>query len=318
MLTRRNLLGGAVAGLTAGLAPLSLSVVHARGNDPLYQAIWDEDMRGNGLPAISPRDRGDGRTGYVRVDESRGGRNHRIFDEVSIPKSKQKSYDLARALFDNYALDQTKAESANKTEAREMLALLDFVSKSGPMALLREEAGERRGKTYALDAWQNLLFEIWFKPFDMGRNKDLTGFEHVIIGEQNRGSVGGQHFWYYYHLEDSGELDGTDAIDFDRYAYRRRIEDTGFETAEIVTLAYEWHALDRGANQRRPLYQEIGGFWVGCSIEGLMALGTARFLDRARDNDPVEAVIEDRRYELKLFRSPDRQSMRTFYPILKG
>jgi poly(U)-specific endoribonuclease len=81
---------------------------------------------------------------------------------------------------------------------------------------------------------------------------------------------------------------------------------------EVVTLAFRWHAEDDGVP--RPLYEPIGGFWVGCSIEGLMALGLVRFFERGR----IEATINGARYEVELHRSPDGQSIRTFFPRFLG
>lgn len=86
----------------------------------------------------------------------------------------------------------------------------------------------------------------------------------------------------------------------------------GTGVPEVVTLAFRWHAEDDGG--RRPLYKPIGGFWVGCSVEGLMALGLVRFFARGR----VEATINRGRYLVDLHRSPDGQSIRTFFPRFLG
>ena len=83
---------------------------------------------------------------------------------------------------------------------------------------------------------------------------------------------------------------------------------------EVATLAYRWRAYDYETRQRRPLYEPIGGFWVGCSIEGLMALGTVRFFERGR----VETTINGARYQIELYRSPDGRSLRTFFPRFLG
>jgi hypothetical protein len=81
-----------------------------------------------------------------------------------------------------------------------------------------------------------------------------------------------------------------------------------------MTLAYRWDAFDFESRQRRSLYNPIGGFWVGCSIEGLMALGTIRFFQRGR----IETTINGARYEIALYRSPDGKSLRTFFPRFLG
>ena len=111
-----------------------------------------------------------------------------------------------------------------------------------------------------------------------------------------------------------------DDIDYDGSRYdgphRRdgRLTALGRQVPEVVTLAYGWEAYDAEAGQRRALYNPIGGFWVGCSIEGLMALGTVRFFERGR----IETTINGARYEIELYRSPDGRSLRTFFPRFLG
>lgn len=310
-------LGGAAAALA--LAPPS-TAPRAAGRGDAYQRIWDIDQAANGVPAISAEEAGDRRRGFVKVDE-RAGQNpeHRLFSEVHIPPHKRRSYDLCKALFDNYRLDQTKPENNRPDEAGETLALLDALADSAPMMAAREHLEEGRAR-YSHDAWQELIFDVWFRQSDDGGNLDLSGFEHVAVGEQNGGRVNGHHFWYKYYLDDWAAFSGQDDIDYDGSRYdgphRRegRLTPIGRRVPEVVTLAYSWEAYDFETPQRRALYKPIGGFWVGCSIEGLLALGTLRFFAHRH----VETTINGARYEIELHRSPDGQSLRTFFPRLLG
>ena len=141
-----------------------------------------------------------------------------------------------------------------------------------------------------------------------------------MVGEQKGGEVNGHHFWYKYYLDDWAAFSGQDDIDYDgsRYDGPHRREGPltrlGRNVPEVATLAYRWDAYDHETGQRRPLYEPIGGFWVGCSIEGLMALGTVRFFERGR----VETAINGARYQIELYRSPDGRSLRTFFPRFLG
>jgi hypothetical protein len=315
LLDRRGFLarlGAASAMVGAGLGP-------ARGQDAaIWQRIWDADQAERGIPAILGDQRGDPAIGFVRVDERESAPpGHRLFSEVMIPEKKRLTYDLCRALFDNYRLDQTKGEQTTPLEAQEMLALLDAITDSAPMQLACAHVEEQLGRPCARDAWQETLYAIWLRPFDMGRNRDLSGFEHVVVGEQNGAEVSGQHFWYKYYLDDLGVLSGADDIDWQGTRYARpenRLSRQGREVPEVATLAYRWHAYDAESAARRPLTQAIGGFWVGCSVEGLMALGTVRFFAPG----PVEALINGARYQIDLYRSPDGQSLRTTFPRFLG
>jgi poly(U)-specific endoribonuclease len=309
----------AIAELGPAFAPAARAL--AAGDDGIWQQIWDADQAERGIPAILLDEPGDPEIGFVRVDERAvAAPSHRLFAEVLIPEEKRLTYDLCRALFDNCRLDQTKGEETTPEEAQEILALMDAITDSAPMRLAQAHLETRQGRSYARDEWQETLYAIWFRPFDLGRNRDLTGFEHVVVGEQKGPDVSGQHFWYRYYFDDLGVLSGEDDIDWDstRYDGQRRpdgwLVEQGRSVPEVVTLSYRWDAFDRESGARRPLVQAIGGFWVGCSLEGLMALGTVRFFEHGR----VEATINGARYQIDLYRSEDGQSLRTTFPRFLG
>ena len=85
---------------------------------------------------------------------------------------------------------------------------------------------------------------------------------------------------------------------------------------ESVTISYRWHAPDYDRDAMRPLTKPTGGFFVGCSVEGLLALGSVRAHVGARA--PKQAVVNGARYDLKVFRSGNNRHVRTFYPMFKG
>ena len=83
-----------------------------------------------------------------------------------------------------------------------------------------------------------------------------------------------------------------------------------------MTISYRWYALDYERGEVRPLSKPIGGFFVGCSVEGLMALGTVRAHIAAKA--PKVAEINGAEYEMSLFRSGNGRHIRTFYPKFRG
>lgn len=314
-------LAGAAASAALGPALIPAARALSPIDDGIWQRIWDADQAERGIPAILADQPGDLATGFVRIDERADARpEHRLFAEVQIPEGKRLTYDLCRTVFDNYRLDQIRGEETTPEDAREILALLDAITDSAPMRLACAHVEARLGRSYTRDQWQETLYAIWFRPFDLGRNRDLSGFEHVAVGEQNGGEVSGYHFWYKYHLDDLGALSGEDDIDWDgtRYDGQRardgRLSAQGRTVPEVATLAHRWHVFDGETGARRSLVQAIGGFWVGCSVEGLMALGTVRFYERGR----VEATINGARYGIDLWRSEDGQSLRTTFPRFLG
>lgn len=288
----------------------------------IYQRIWNADQQGNGIRPVLQEAEGDPDHGFVVVDELGQGETHRLFPKVQIPDAKRSTYELCHKLFNNYRLDKTKREVKTPEEDQEVFALLDTIFDSPPMQVAREYVEGQTAETWDQQRWTSTLIDIWFRQFDMGSGRDLSGFEHIIVGEQDHGKVSGYHFWYKYHLDDSADFLDRDDVFFvgPRYdgpnAASGPLTELGVNTPDVSTLAYRWEAFDYDTGERRPLYKPIGGFWNGLSIEGLLALGTVRFIPAARS--PKETVINGVLYGLKLYRSDDGHSLRTFYPELLG
>jgi poly(U)-specific endoribonuclease len=291
----------------------------------IYQEIWDEDQKHCGLKAIKKGDPIDAATkdhGYVIVDEKEvTDKDHKVIVEVHIPPSKIKSYDLVEVLFNNYVLDQTKPEVDTledlKTEQQEIQSFIEYAYKTPPMQKARKYYSEQTKKEVTDDEWWAIIERVWFAQFDSGKNQDLSGFEHVIVGEQKQGKVQGYHFWYKYYLDEHFVPDTFSSLNNPAGSVKDTIHFLGWEgkrnlSPDCVTLSFVWEAFDYKAKQYRKLTKPIGGFWVGPSVEGLMAIGTVRFLEQAFA--PKKATINDVTYNLILFRSPNDKHLRTFYP----
>ena len=280
----------------------------------IYQQIWDADQQGNGLKAIkkgTPITNALKQQGYVVVDEKKqAGPEHRLLTEVFIPPKKMKSYKNVEQLFNNYTLDQTKPEVNLPEERAEVQQFIKASYKTPPLQLAREYIQTQSSSNLTDDEWWALLERVWFEQYDMGNNEDLSGFEHVFVGEQKQGKVQGYHFWYKYYLDEHFRLDGEelDLIKFIRWEH-----DPKEKTADVVTLAYEWRAFDYEKKVFRKLTKPVGGFWVGPSAEGMLALGTVRFMQQAFA--PKQAQINGVMYNLELYRSEDDRNLRTFYPV---
>ena len=179
------------------------------------------------------------------------------------------------------------------------------------------------GTSVSCERWYNTVVDMWFRQFSQGGDPALTGFEHVVVGEQEGPKAQGYHFWYKYWLDDgfARQVDPEGAqfpgLGDDRIVYLGSKQKQGQQQfPESVTISYKWHAADYDRQEVRPLTKKIGGFFVGCSVEGLLALGTVRAHLGARA--PKEAVINGARYQLKVFRSANDRHVRTFYPVFLG
>jgi len=292
----------------------------------IYQEIWDADQATHGIPAIRPGDSTDLALGFVRVDEraSEVGDDHRVLTEVVIPDAKRTTYDLCEKLFNNYQLDPGVREIVTPEESIEEQAFIDAIVPLPPLQVAKAFIASELGQTISDLTLGSMIRETWFLQGRAG-SKHASGFEHVFVGEQKAAgdlpdsqavSMGGYHFWYKYHLDDSAGLSGSDDIAYHstRYSGADRPEQ-GLLVPEIVTLSFTWQAHDFTTGEEQLLIKPIGGFWVGCSAEGLIALG----LVRARTKAPKVAAINSATYQIDLHRLDDnRDSIRTFFPRFKS
>jgi poly(U)-specific endoribonuclease len=84
----------------------------------------------------------------------------------------------------------------------------------------------------------------------------------------------------------------------------------------VVTISHEWNAFDYENGGSTKLIKPTGGFMVGCSPEGLIALGLVAFFD-PRTRKSIE--INNSKYDVKLFKAgPEESSINTFYLIFSG
>lgn len=292
----------------------------------IYQEIWTADQGHNGVEPIAELSEKDDARGYVLVAQPEGDRpgpDFKVLQDVVIPDAKQATYRLCRKLFDNYALPEADIEVHEPQEREERHAFLEAILETPPMQVARDYVAFQTQTTISRERWHNTLMDHWFREFSQGGDPALTGFEHVIVGEQERAKVQGYHFWYKYYLDDGfghlidqgrGPVPGAEADRIDYIANKAKGAQHAFP--ESVTLSYRWEAPDYERGEVRPLTKKIGGFFVGCSVEGLMALGSVRAHLGA--NAPRQAVIEGALYDMKLFHSGNGRHIRTFYPIFKG
>lgn len=292
----------------------------------IYREIWETDQENAGLEPLTQDEPGDADRGYVRVNTREldsGNPDMRVMPDVRIPRAKAPSYDLCRKLFNNYALPEAAREFDTQEERTERHRFLEAIEDTPPMRVARDYISARIGEQISVERWHNTLVEMWFRRFSQGGDPELSGFEHVIVGEQEGGKVQGYHFWYKYYLDDGfADLvaDGLTVPNMARdqivYLSNKAKDDDQNHFPESVTISFRWNAPDYDAGAIRPLHKRIGGFFVGCSVEGLMAIGTVRAHIGA--DAPRETVIGGARYQLKLFHSSNNAHIRTFYPVFQG
>lgn len=293
--------------------------------DPAYQIIWDADQNDNGVPALRPNEPFDDTVGYVIVDELSTivGSDHRVIQKVVIPPSKLETYSLCQNLLDNYALERAAGEFVSANEIQEQMDFVDAILVSQPMQAARQILEDRLGLTVTNVSLAAMINETWFKLGTAGSQGDASGFEHVFVGEQSSQAtkIGGYHYWHKYFLDDGGHDQIDDRISYLGTRYEGASEPgKGVLIPEIVTLSMSWRAPAGDHNTDgspsagggdRLLTKPIGGFFVGCSPECLIAMG----LIRCRTMGGKLAKINGAEYQLDLHRLDNEpNSIRTFFP----
>jgi len=289
----------------------------------IYQRIWDADQKENGICPILDTQAGDPQKGYVKVNSNldQQSEDTRVLTDLHIPEGKKRTYQLGLKLFDNFSLSERAEEIDTAEERTEVHDFVDAIIDTAPMQLARAYIAEQTGSSLTRQRFYNTIMEMWFRKYAQSGNPHLSGFEHVIIGEQDGSVAKGYHFWYKYYLDDgfARQQDGLYANSFpalqdDRINYfGSKMTGNQHQFPESVTISYRWFAPDYEAEALRPLFKKIGGFFVGCSIEGLLAMGTVR--GHLGINAPRKAIINGGEYDMKLFHSDNRQHIRTFFPV---
>lgn len=271
----------------------------------IYQKIWDADMKANGIQPMLTTENADLSQGYIIVDTQSCHPEHHILKEVHIPDRKRNSYQLIEKLFDNYTLNQKKEEKGTSNESKEVEEFLGMAINSSPGKIAKKFIEETFNEEFSDLQWYTYLHDLWFQQFDYNSGKDLSGFEHVFIGEQKGKDLVGHHFWYKYWLEENKHLN-------EHHKDQIKMTCTGHHekpsTPNIVTVSYHLNAYDYGRKRFININKRKSTFFVGLSAEGLLALGTVR------SNVPVDFIINNIHYKLELYMSPDGKSIRTFFP----
>jgi len=252
-----------------------------------------------------------------------------------------KGYKLVYDLFDNYESDETKPEVNTKEECIEINEFLSHVVDSEPLKIAAAYLRNKYSNSTAMDREDkesftnrskllNKLKKIWFDQYNWGQMLSLSGFEHTFVGERRSdGKVMGYHFWYKYFVDDSIENSlGQDAIDFNKRLDDATSDDyVAIRFAQYVDVDHD--GIIDGAGDAQ-LFKSFGTFFVGCSAECLIALGTIAYYenkanfaarrkaphnDHGNDEEGIITKINGHRYKLSVHRGGDRlQYCRSFFP----
>ncbi|EFC44713.1 predicted protein [Naegleria gruberi] len=225
--------------------------------------------------------------------------------------SKQaKNYKLISRLFDNYSLDQHSREVNTEEERKEVEQFLESIVQTKCMRIL----GQKYMKLSTPTELKVKLREIWFKQYNLHNYKDLSGFEHLVVGEKNGDKVSGYHYWFKYLLDDSTDNHtGQDVISF-----AGRLDNES--TPDYVCVRFKQDEdVDGDGQSDNQLFKSCGSFFVGISPECLLALSTLAYLESLQPSGKKnlsDVKINGNRYVINVFNEGGYP--RSIYPSLIG
>lgn len=308
----------------------------------IYQEIWNCDMRNTGVkPLIKgiSEDKKDKTKGFVVVDLDPEPQKVKGTDKVEIKVFKgnyipeiesnknPNGYELFKTILDNY---NANPPVSDEDTIKAIDNLLNYVIDTEVMKITKQYLDKRAGESCTKEDWWKILENIWFKNFN--NKTDCSGFENIFIGEQGAGkNLGGHHFWYHYVINDGP---------FDRYSIGdivyslkdievQRAEDSNL--AEVIKINYKYDSKDCENPNDLELNKNFGAFFVGTSVEGLMAIITTAVIDTVINGvEDMNPVLNNKTYGLKTIifsdSKPDTDNLlehlktvhlKTCYPIIQ-
>ncbi|KAG2386120.1 hypothetical protein C9374_002566 [Naegleria lovaniensis] len=232
--------------------------------------------------------------------------------------------------------DQRLRETNTEQELSEINEFLDgiletrciqllgvYLKQIGKIGRIREEDvmnddnDERNRVNRQLPSLKMFLWNMWFQQYPLGdRNKDLSGFEHCVVGEKNGQKVSGYHYWFKYYYDDSVYNES----EFDSISASVRKDEQ--LTPDFVQVQFN------KAVPNDPYHFSQGrkkSFWVGLSPECYIAILTlAQVINSSPSHRHIldEIPVHGSWYRIVVQSAVDNETgevyLRSVYPEFRG
>lgn len=239
------------------------------------------------------------------------------------------TYRSVQKLFDNYSLKDGAAESTSDIEQQEIDAFLNDILQTEVMkrclAYINSKKLAEDEEQLTAATFKSLLEHHWFELYTNhfssdSPNPQVSGFEHVFVGDENRsGGIGGHHFWWKFLLDQEAGL--ADSLGHN-YRLPDGVRPPGERYELLATFGMNWTPDGNTLSGRKK------GFFVGFSSELMIAYGTLGLLMEQKMGDHQDVILERGEFELVIHASAlpgsepvDRRrgtQIRSVFPILKS
>ena len=238
-------------------------------------------------------------------------------------------------LFDNYQFNNQRSEIVTRLEKAEIDRFINAILVTKPIEIVRDYINNYLNFSVNKTEFELQLKKIWF---DLYTNyfgnisvKDVSGFEHIFIGEGKYsinsytkkvlGEISGYHSWIKFYLDEKQQR-----VNYLGHNYNLR-GDAGTENPYVVAVQMLWQDRQNKNNLAIELFKKKGCFFVGTSPECDMAMGTVAFYESLANykfcKEKRRTTINGAVYDLALYRNIQRDGsrgnyIRSFFPIYLG
>jgi len=299
----------------------------------IYEQILITDQKYNGVKAISSSSFSKlkpdevsyftQKTGCVIFNEE-GTSKDPIFNKVYIPKDKCGTYLLCQKLFENHKLlqrmpplDKDKYSQLLKEDKDDVNNLIEGIYSKPILQQVREIVSI----TMNDDEWKSYLKKLWWQRHETESAhdaRDLCAFEQIILGGRKRSTPNflPYSFWFKYYFDEIQR----DAIEYPNYFKSKIVNKMSNKpVTEFIEIMYQYYAKDTNSKKDEKLCVTYGGgFFVGISIEGMIALGTLLHFYGRTIQTSIFGVTYDLYVRIEQDKTTDEKCLRAFNPRFIG
>lgn len=209
------------------------------------------------------------------------------------------TFRLFLSLLDNYKRATGTAETFGPVELREQSDFLDACMATPCMQYAHQWLTSRQLIGADPQQFKAALTQMWFSLYRREVANDSSGFEHVFLGESDRGQVKGLHSWIQYHLE---ERNGH--LEYRGYLHPHAGPKASAED-RVISVHFRWLGETKA----------VSSVIMGSTPEFEMALYTMCFLGGGEEN---LVWLDDFQLKVKAYRirSNKGDKIGTCYPEL--
>ncbi len=312
--------------------------------DEIYQLIWQSDENRLTVSGRNATGEWEDETADIKLDQlinpqenrSINLANKRLFAYVNEDSlfDEKRTYVSFIELLDNYAVRHINPALTPEKEEAEIQHFLNMIISTPPIQIALKYINENLGENFTEEQFRVKLKQIWFELYTnyyQGKsNYFASGFEHIFVGEskyqENTGGKKetlGENFGYFcwikFYLDEKNQRADLTSYKYNIQGY------PGLDQPKVLTLQTEHYLTDMRGDVIAEYIHRRGGFFVGLSPEGQIAMATVAYFEglHGKIREIRRVNIQDIFYDLIVWRNTNPNGsrgdfIRLFFPLFAG